>query len=198
MAVARGFVGPLGDDIPSIFPIIAGVLLFISTVAYVTMFISEKDSYLDTRKAALGLAYIVTKQGATTLGELESSCANVIQPYAKSRGVSFAVVLKKFCRKIALNAYPFDWRTYAVNPLTNEEEIGGQSDVEGGVCVTPGISSEELANPENMPLDAIILNYPIAVHCPNEGSMTTGLGMVNVMVWRSYDKLEKASGLKLK
>jgi len=191
MALLKGFVGPLGDDIPSIFPIIAGVLLFISTVAYAAYFTEQKNDYLNTRKAALGLAYQVTKTGSVTLSDFNSACGNVIRPYADSRGVKFAVVLKKFCRKIALNSYPFDPKTYAVR--AGKEEIGGAKDLDGAACASSSIDVEELADPKNMPLDAVILNYPIAVNCPDEESVTRGLGMVNVMVWKKPGKLEEAS-----
>ncbi len=191
----KGFVGPLGDDIPSIFPIVAGILLFVSTVAYSLSFIQAKNEYLDTRKAALGLAYIATKKGLSTVFEFDDECTNTLRPYAGARGVKFAVVLKKFCRKIALNSYPFDWQTYPANPVTGEEEVGGGQTFEGAFCATEGITRTALADPENMPLAAVILTYPIAVKCPDEPSVTRGLGMINVMVWKKKGRLEEASGV---
>ncbi|MCX6767547.1 MAG: hypothetical protein NTY90_02335 [Candidatus Micrarchaeota archaeon] len=188
MVFLKGFIGPLGDDIPSIFPIVAGILLFISVVVYSVYFVQAKNEYLDTRKAALGLAYIATKSGVTTTSEFNAECNNVVMPYAETRGVRFAIVLKKFCTEINLDSNPFD------------SEPRPPSADAGAVCTTRGIGPTKLMeagspNSEYMPSDSVILNYPIAVYCPDEGSVTRGLGMITIMVWKKKGRLEEASGM---
>ncbi len=97
----RGFVGPLGDDIPSIFPIVAGIMLFLGTIAYASDLVNEKSSYLEIRKAAMGLSYIVTEKGLTNAALFDQKCDSM-QSYASANSVKFLVTLKRFCNAVNL------------------------------------------------------------------------------------------------
>ena len=165
----RAFVGPLGDDFPSIFPIIAGILLFLGTLAYGAGVVDEKNAYFNTRKATLGIAYILTQKGTITPMEFQSLCNTQATEYARSKGVKFHAALVPQCDGIEFEE-------------EFKESIGFESDY--GWCD----SSDETGGPydyaEVEGKNPAVMTYPIAVPCPNKDSYTNGLGLVVVTVWR--------------
>lgn len=200
----RGFVGPLGDDIPSIFPIVAAVLLFIGTLAYANGLVQGKNRILDTRQAALGLSYIVTEKGLIDKSdEFEKiTCEDHLKKYALSNQVKFLVTVKRYCDSIQFY-YPRN------SPQPEEAKLSpdylektptqpapGQSGVLQGhtwtYCTNAKDAKENamLAVPEN----AVVLTYPVAVPCPkvpaagappNSATIPTdGLGLINVIAWK--------------
>ncbi|MBI5229673.1 hypothetical protein HY991_06195 [Candidatus Micrarchaeota archaeon] len=170
----KGFVGPIGDDIPSIFPIIAGVMLFLGTVVYATNAIESKNRELDIRRTTLGLAYIATEKGFINPTDFDSRCQNISRPYADRQHIKFAIVVKKFCKAINVNTNVFS------------AEADASTDGRGFDCTNDQTKLSTMASdPSKVPKDIIILNYPIAVQDPcGDGSITNGLGMLNVVVWR--------------
>lgn len=192
----RGFVGPLGDDIPSIFPIVAGVLLFVGTVAYAVDLVNQKNSYLEIRKAGLGLSYLVTEKGVVTQKSFSEKCP-IIQRYGTANAVKFIVTIKRYCTKIILGTEASEYASpYYVEksdaPNKDRDEPGHTwlhcSNVGGdekeleklGLTQWPPPTPTAIRAPKN----AVLLNYPAAVPCPETSSATNGLGMINVIVWR--------------
>ena len=163
----RAFVGPLGDDIPSIFPIVAGVLLFISTMAYAASLVAEKNSYLEIRKASLGLSYLVSARGQMTKADLEAICEDKLRKYGTNSRVKFLVTLNREC-----GGYVFD--TDPLAPYAVSAAYGYCSNLDDAAIVGSEISARS----------PVVLNYPVAVPCPEEESPTEGFGMINVIVWR--------------
>ncbi len=178
----RGFIGPLGDDIPSLFPIIFGILLFIGALAYASNALAVKSSALDVRKAAVELAYLVTERGELTLDEINpgataggainpnSKCEPVIQPFAESHHVKVRVTLKRYCDYVSLTSDPYE-----------KDTTVGSTSYEGAVCDT-SVDSEHPSGAK--PSNAVVLNYPVSVPCPGASDFRRGFGMVNVIVWR--------------
>jgi len=163
----RAFVGPLGDDIPSIFPIVAGVLLFIGTMAYAASLVAEKNSYLEIRKASLGLSYLVTERGQMNTEELGTMCDSKLRKYGTNSRVKFIVTLDRQC-----GGYVFD--TDPLAPYDVSAAYGYCSNLDAAAIVASEISARS----------PVILNYPVAVPCPNADSPTEGFGIINVIVWR--------------
>src|SRR3989338_1492442 len=95
----RGFIGPLGDDIPSIFPIVAGVLLFITTLIFLNQQVSATAEDFKLRQATQQVAYLSTRRGYYTIEEFDVLCKNSIAPFANNNNLKFAVVVKKFCKQ---------------------------------------------------------------------------------------------------
>lgn len=172
----RGFVGPIGDDIPSIFPIVAGVLLFIGTLAYVNNIVAEKNNLLEVRKAALSLSYVVTEKGRLDRSEFDTLCTTKIKPLGLSSQVNFLVTLKRFCEKIP------------ISPTTQENAF--YVGVEDGkpntyaFCTSLNPAPSPLPTLLPQPPEAIVYSYPVAVPCPDVDSPTNGLGQVNIIAWR--------------
>ncbi len=190
----RGFVGPLGDDLPSIFPIVAGVLLFIGTILYANNLVDQKNHELEARQAGLGLSYIVTQTGLIDDPDTfaSSTCEQNLKKYALSNRVSFLVTVKRFCQKLeffSADAPGASGREF-LSPLYLER-----------TPVRPPAGRDELlqghtfafcTNAENPPAtglvdvpdSAVVFSYPVAVPCPQNNLPTRGLGMVNVITWK--------------
>ena len=175
----RGFVGPLGDDIPSIFPIVAGVVLFFGTIAFAGNLSAEKNAYLDIRKAAVSLSYIVTDKGFIDEATFGDKCA-ALQKAADADNVYVLLTVKRYCGEIIFtddpkshlspyyyekngNNYGYTWEA-----CTNYENLQQR----GGAFVP------------NERSYAVVFNYPIAVPCPDYDSPTFGHGIMNIIVWR--------------
>ena len=165
----KAFVGPLGDDFPSIFPIVAGVLLFFGTLAYAAGVIDEKNSYFEVRKASLGLAYILTQKGRLRQMEFKSLCDTQAVDYACSKGVKFYAALVPQCDGVK---FYDDFR---------DSVTAGSYEPESCSLTKQG---ETLDLAEVAKKNPVVVNYPMAVPCPSAGAYTYGLGTVSVVVWR--------------
>ena len=172
----RAFIGPLGDDIPSIFPIVLGIVVFMGTIAYANGAYNARNADLHLRKTALSLSYMATEKGTISAQEFTELCEKSFKPYATHAGTNFAVVLKRHCSKIDLfNKNPFYSGYAGAGLCTNARLAPGLNTTRD---LTPGVSAglSEIK-------DAVVLNYPVAVNCPDENSATLGLGVINVIVW---------------
>lgn len=175
MVFRKGFVGPLGDDIPSIFPIVAGVLLFIGTLSYAIDTINEKNAYFDVRRAALGLSYIATDKGVVSENVFAEKCGSM-KKYGDSASVKFLVTLKRFCTQVSLT-----------NVVSSAESPYNFADSESAASTWLHCANAELPSNQDYlppPKNSVLLSYPIAVPCPFAVSATNGLGVINVIVWR--------------
>ncbi len=182
-APKRGFMGPLGDDIPSIFPIVAGILIFFTSLIYIYQQVEERDAYLNLRSATLQASYIVTENGLMTEAQFSQKCDFELKPFVASKGMEYVVILKRYC-----------------GPVTYKEEENfkvRERDIYYGTERIPGIkdsicSSNETieaiaasSNPKAVVLpsrNTIIMSYPIAVEC---GSALRGLGTVTIAGWKT-------------
>lgn len=174
-----GFIGPLGDDIPSIFPIIAGVLIFIVSVFYITGQQQQRNAYLDLRGATLRMSYIVTEKGLMGDVQFQEKCGNELKDFASKNSMEFAVILKKYCGPITFAGEE--------NQKIVKRTVGTETIVDK-VCSSnttiAGTTAEEsvFAKPILFPSkDTIVMSYPIAVEC---GGALRGLGLISVAGWR--------------
>jgi len=155
----RGFIGPIGDDIPSIFPIMAGIVLFIATLIYANDEFNSKNAGISLRKAGLDMAYIVVEKGYVNQGGFDETCEGLLKPSARKNNVFFAVML----------------RDCTTDP--SESFAGTQ------IC---SLTQEENAeiNSEYLTLkQTAIYNYPTATECETPAGTKTGLGSVSVITW---------------
>lgn len=155
----RGFIGPIGDDIPSIFPIMAGIVLFIATLIYANNEFNEKNAGINLRKAGLDMAYIVVEKGYVNQGGFDETCEDLLKPSAKKNNVFFAVMLRD-CTSDPSESFAGK----EICSLTQE------ADAE--------INSEYLTKKQTS-----IYNYPIATDCETAVGTRTGLGSVSIITW---------------
>lgn len=195
----RGAIGPIGDDIPSIFPIVAGVLLFMSTAIYASDQLSQKNAYLEISKAGAGLSYVVLSSPYLDDELFEAECQLTYREYAARRRVDFLITVKKFCHYTELgsdifsiknpyeaqsqpNAYPAQPHS-AIDklPLVGEYHHKGLSCASDSVKCIGGQCG--IGTPPKPPKNFQSFNYPVAVDC-GENQPFVGLGALNVIVWR--------------
>ncbi len=156
----RGFIGPIGDDIPSIFPIVAGILLFLGTMAYANNALQLRNQELNLRKAALDLSYIVLEKGFLSAGELNALCDASLRPTG-DRGNAKFVVLLKGC----------DQRN-SQDPFENV-----------AACSSSVVALNSSRMPDPQPQSYVSLAYPVATDCMGAVG-GRGLGIVNVITWK--------------
>ncbi|MBS3070052.1 hypothetical protein J4220_00920 [Candidatus Micrarchaeota archaeon] len=187
MKKLKGYIGPLGDDIPSIFPIVFAVLIFTGTIIYANQLISEKARQLEIREGAVSLSYLVTETGFTDAQTLGKTCKEKVGPRASSLSVKYLITLKRFCDGI-----PIDFKSTAseLNPYSPETEKTspfyiGASTRAGETWVScsndAGVPSDGIFE---QPKDSVVMSFPVAVPCPEADSFTNGLGVVNVVAWK--------------
>ncbi|MFA6329652.1 MAG: hypothetical protein WCX64_03130 [Candidatus Micrarchaeia archaeon] len=155
----RGFIGPIGDDIPSIFPLMAGIILFIATLIYANDEFNAKNSAINLRKAGLDMAYIVVEKGYVNQGGFDETCEDLLKPSAKKNNVFFAVMLRD-CTTDPSESFAGT----EICSLTQEENAN--------------INSEYLTKKQTS-----IYNYPIATDCETPSGTRTGLGSVSIITW---------------
>ncbi len=176
----KGFVGPLGDDIPSIFPIVAGVVLFFGTIAFAGNLSAEKNAYLDIRKAAVSLSYIVTDKGFVDDATFQDKCA-ALQKAADADNVYVLLTVKRYCGEIIFTDDPKS----RLSPYYYEKDLNDDYGYTWQACTNyEDLQRRGGAFVPNERSYAVVFNYPIAVPCPSHGSSTFGHGLMNIIVWR--------------
>lgn len=201
----RGDIGPISDDIPSIFPIVFGVLLFMSTAFYTTQKLDERNQYLEIRKAALGLSYVALRSGYIGDAEFDAACESQYSDYANRRNVEFAISLKKYCTYLTLEQsaslpgggpgnifspvtqYPAGVACPSFDPNCNS---AGAVSRTGRLCPNPlplvksASGALQPISQDNKPVNFQTLSFPVSVQC-NSDQTVKGPGILNVIVWRS-------------
>lgn len=182
MANLRAFIGPLGDDIPSIFPIIMGIILFVGAMLFAANMIDQKNEFLDLRRAAVNLAYSAVERGTYDAAAFADKCA-VIESQAKASRVFFALALKNYCN-----------RSIDFAELSNDAGPSGTGKIlmdvtkpdpanPGLKCWIDGPPLGREPEPLSLPKDAVVFNYPVALDC-RSNPPHRGLGLMSLIVWR--------------
>jgi len=178
----RGMIGPLGDDIPSIFPIVASVLLFTGTVLYALDLVQQKNVYLEIRRGATALSYAVTEKGFVENQTFKDACETRLKPLGEAKSVTFLITIKRFCDGIPLEkqsdpaTYPKQ-SPYFVDESTTADETWLY-------CTNEKTLATPTATLFPEPKRVSVMNYPVAVPCPDTNSPTRGLGIINVIAWK--------------
>ncbi|NUN11476.1 hypothetical protein HUU53_02425 [Candidatus Micrarchaeota archaeon] len=185
----KGFIGPIGDDIPSIFPIIGGVILFVATFALSAQIVDEKNDLLKVQRETLSLAYLATESGFVTEEDFLKNCDNRLQQQAINKGIKMLVTVKRFCDGIPLNELQKSETDPAFEFYSPYYIDAGQENELGHTwlyCSWNGQTISDLPPGLNKPTskNTVTLTYPIAVPCPDVDSATSGIGVVNVVGWK--------------
>lgn len=178
MRKQKGFIGPLGDDIPSIFPIVAGILIFIMAYGYIDNQIKVRDRYIDLRTSTQQMSYILTEKGYMDDNQFQAKCSIDLPGFANKSSTDYAAILKKYCGPLDFSGEEnlrISQRqvNYNGNPVvTVTDKIC--SSVESVAQTTIG---ETITLPKK---DIVTLSYPIAVDC---GNSVRGLGVITIAAW---------------
>ncbi len=184
----KGFVGPIGDDIPSIFPIVIGVVLFISTIGFVNSQFDARNEQLSLKKAGLGISYAILRSGYLSDNEFESECETNYKTAADRLAKKYWVNLKKFCYYVDPTQDPFsaitelDSATTRLKPENNVDKTGPKP------CFSKAIEKDYDAKTKSLkasarPVSYDLMQFPVAVQCNKEATIK-GPGMLYVVVWK--------------
>ncbi|MBI5224475.1 hypothetical protein HY989_01245 [Candidatus Micrarchaeota archaeon] len=178
----RGFIGPLGDDIPSIFPIVAGILIFLTSMLYIDSQFSERNAYLETRSATLQLSYVATDKGYMDDAKFIEKCTEM-NLFAQKKQLKFATILKKYCGPMVFSdsenlKITSSQKTFGTVTSIVEDKVCSSDETISKVTPNPPISAQAISIPSK---NAILLSYPIAVDC---GNSNRGLGLITIAGWR--------------
>ena len=154
----KGFIGPLGDDIPSIFPIIAGITLFIGAIIYANNEVDLRNSNLHLRQSGLELSYIALQKGFVTPASFTDSCEKLVKPTAQKNSVKFAIILRD-CTQLDV-----------MDPFA-------------GTKICSNAEPGELATLADQKTAYSLFNYPVSTDCSVTGEARPGLGNVNIVSW---------------
>lgn len=173
----RAFIGPLGDDIPSIFPIVAGILIFLIAMGFIQQQVAARNEYVDLRDQVLQLSYIATEKGFMPDNAFDATCL-VVKETGEKRQVNFTMILKKFCGPVDAKAF-FDLdRT--INPPSHPVEHQDRVCSRWTHHQNLGLGSAKtlLEFPDE---NTVIMSYPMAVSCAGGAR---GLGFLSIAGWR--------------
>jgi len=98
----KGFIGPIGFDLPSIMPIVFAIIVFFSAVSYSYTTVNEKNNVLDSIESSIKIADILkgnsylffdaTDSGAKN--KFASNCEKAVN-IAQSKNINFAATFVK-------------------------------------------------------------------------------------------------------
>ena len=173
----RGFIGPLGDDIPGIFPIVTGIFIFLISLGYVLQQVDARNQYLDLKQGTLELSYIATEKGFMPDDEfIDGKCA-VVGEVASKNHLEYAMVLKKYCGAVDVSSSL---------TLKDHTADGYEPDL---LCASPNAFAPDpepaasvAGTPVVFPAEKVFtMTFPMAVECKES---TKGMGLLTVAGWR--------------
>ena len=75
---AKGFIGPLGDDLPSLIPILVGLIIFFSSFTFAFNAFDKRNSDLASDRAVLEVARVLQSNGYIVgVEDFERLCASL-------------------------------------------------------------------------------------------------------------------------
>jgi hypothetical protein len=162
----RGFIGPLGDDLPSIFPIVTGVMLFITTMVFLNSQVAARSDLGELKRSALELSYITLDKGFYSKEDFDKKCVETLKPFAEKSRVDFIASLQKHCDSLQFT--------------TNFKELYNPDFPLPGGSVCSDLSQTELDEVDLN--ESLRYSFPVSVECSLKRK---GIGLVNILVWRS-------------
>jgi len=109
----KGFLGPIGDDLPSIIALMLAMGIFFSAISYTMNIYNQKIAETETLKGSLEIGRAIMDKGLLT---------TIDNPMADHVAFSYSLGYKKF-----LDSVPADEcvKTYRYNYLVAVQEPGG-------------------------------------------------------------------------
>ncbi len=103
----KGFIGPIGDDLPSIIALMLAMGLFFSSVVYVINVYNQKIADMDLLKGSIEIGRAVMDKGVLTRDDLDS---NPNADYvAKSYSLSYDAYLESDQNSCSMEALRFSY-----------------------------------------------------------------------------------------
>lgn len=175
----KAFIGPIGDDIPSIFPIVTGILIFLMSILFIQQQVTERNALLDVRDQVLQLSYLATEKGYMTPADFRAKCS-LVRDMAKTRHLNFTMILKPFCGPVNVNDF------FLVNPndplLVPYRSTNGLCVAENNDFYSRWPAAHNPPQAMGFPTkNTVVMSYPMAVDC---GEGKRGIGFLSIAGWR--------------
>ena len=74
----KGFIGPIGDDLPSLLIVIITLTMFFSSIIFAFDLYQQKRENLNINEGALGIAKAFTSKGILTDNDIDKASTNSI------------------------------------------------------------------------------------------------------------------------
>lgn len=187
----RGFIGPIGDDLPSLIPLTIALMIFFAAFGFAFNEYEQRQSTFDQRLLLLAVGKTLKGDALIdTFDKWRAACNSLEVNRYKFRAVVFEISTEK---DAAFFAYEFfaDQQTHDGGSFsdTSDERIFVMSPTERLVC--DNFNETDVFNPAN-PLDEIDssaalrqqtlrINFPVAI----QKDHVNYPGILSVMVWRA-------------
>jgi len=103
----KGFIGPIGDDLPSIIALMLAMGLFFSSVVYVINVYNQKIADMDMLKGSIEIGRAVMDKGVLARDDLDS---NPNADYvAKSYNLNYDVYLESDTNSCSIESLRFSY-----------------------------------------------------------------------------------------
>lgn len=174
-----GFIGPLGDDIPSIFPLITGIIILIASMAFLSNEISSKNDSIELRKSVLTISDLILQTGYISNVKFTIVCDEV-KKYSIDRGYEVFMSLQKGCNTgIQTNKYT-DIRSTTGDNSSTDLFCLSETDIQS-------TTNSEVASYDQIVNNAtggVFSTYPIAADCSkNSDESVKGIGRLNIVLY---------------
>ncbi|MBR9706973.1 MAG: hypothetical protein GOV15_00895 [Candidatus Diapherotrites archaeon] len=80
----KGFITVLGSDLPSLLPIVVGLVLFFGMLQFSLNTVNERNTQLDLQRAGLQIAELMRGEGLTSSGDLGPNTGDLCR---KAQGI---------------------------------------------------------------------------------------------------------------
>ena len=87
----RGFIGPIGDDLPSILAILLALSIFFSGLTFALNTYNQRLESFNQLKGAMDIARKVTADGLISSSTTATTLVTDADPIARSYGIDFCV-----------------------------------------------------------------------------------------------------------
>lgn len=111
----KGFIGPIGDDLPSILGIVLALGLFFAGISYSLNAYNQKIDNLKTMKGAIEITRVITKDGFITDVD-NPAIRELAGSVAESYGLQYKAVLDPNMETVKCAGYAFTYLVASSSP----------------------------------------------------------------------------------
>ncbi|MBI2597759.1 MAG: hypothetical protein HYW50_01030 [Candidatus Diapherotrites archaeon] len=155
----KGFLGPIGDDLPSLIPLLFALLIFFGTFSFSFGVFNEKNTSFDADLAVLGISRILKGTSYITgISDFLQKCASINITKVKYR----AGITNFFTAPQNYNAPLPDGQGYSLDPLPRSFSIGFFKNSNGEIFECTNLSRAETGAVQNE-ADEFFSGRPILV-----------------------------------
>lgn len=187
MVSSSGFLGPIGDDLPSLIPLTFALILFFSTFTFAFNSFEKRNSYFRDSLSILGIASGL-KQDSYIVGH--ESFSNLCDGLKSSR-LNFKAGLVDLNKFGSANAGGKPWGLKIENLDNDFYKIEEMPDVDGG-CVLVSVPkvfscTNSTESPKSNSGNLLLRLYPVSLEthdCETKSGFAVKPMLLVVVIWK--------------